>query len=316
MICSFADKTQKGAALLAAMLVVTTVATLAATAVAWQTKHVEIQIAERSRAQALWLLRGAMDWSRLLLRQDAQSKDGVDHLAEPWAVPLQETKITSFISADNGVQQADASADMSEAFLAGQMQDLQSKINLAQLKAVDVQSKESNPVQRLFALLGLPQREYQLLLQAIAMTQKPEADPQRLLEPRSIDDLQWYGLSASSLHTLRSHAYWHEGESKVNLNTASALVIQAASEGISAAQAIALVNARRQQHFANLLDAQKVLEGMSLSSEVFTVGSGNFQAQGWVRMDGIALSLTAQLSRNGSTVTAADVSLQGVPFQP
>lgn len=307
---------QRGAALLAAMLVVTMVATLAATAVAWQTKHVDIQIAERARVQALWLLRGAMDWSRFLLQQDARSNAGADHLAEPWAVPLQETKLSTFISADNGVQQVDASADMTEAFLAGQMLDLQAKINLAQLKTIDVQTNEANPVQRLFALLSLPQREYQLLAQAIALTQRPEGDPQRLLEPRSMDDLLWYGLSAPSLQTLRPHANWHKGESKVNLNTASALVIQAASEGITAAQAQTLVNARRQQHFANLLDAQIALDGMSLSSNVFAVRSRSFQAQGWVRMDGIALSLVAELRRDGSTVAAADVHFQGVPLQP
>lgn len=307
---------QKGAAILAAMILVTMVATIAATAVAWQTKNVQVQVAERARTQAMWLLRGAMDWSRLLLRQDAQSDRAVDHLAEPWAVPLQETKLSEFIRADSGKQQSDASAEMAEAFLAGEMNDLQARINLAQVDVGDDDANGSpgNAIGRLFSLLNLPQYEYVLLRGAIQKTRLPINHPQRLLEPQRIEDLVWWGLSPQTVKTLKSYAYWGKVETKINLNTAPALVIQAASVEMTQAQAQALVNARKARYFQNLSDAQNAIEGMPLNASIFAVKSEHFLAQGWVRMDGLGVSLKAQLFRNGNTVTSTDVSFQGVPI--
>lgn len=307
---------QKGAAILAAMVVVVMVASLAAAAVAWQSTHVQVQMAERGRVQAMWLLRGAMDWSRLLLRQDAQSASAVDHLSEPWAVPLQETKLTTFISADSGVHQVDASADMSEAFLAGAMEDMQAKINLAQLVQSGQKTAEENMVQRLFEVLNLPQGEYVRLWDALQRTTANAEQTRRLITPQRLQDLVWYGIAPSTVKALMPYAYWSEVHvgSKINLNTASAVVIQAASPGMRPAQAQALVQARKQQHFRDLEQAREVVPGVVLSADVFTVNSHSFMAQGWVRMDGIALSLQAQLQRNGTTVTVTDVDFEGVPF--
>ena len=93
---------QRGAALLAAMLTVALVATLAAGALWQQWRTIEVESAERQRAQARWLLTGALDWARVILREDARASGanaGSDHLAEPWAVPLQEARLSSFLSA-------------------------------------------------------------------------------------------------------------------------------------------------------------------------------------------------------------------------
>ena len=81
---------QCGAALLAAMLTVTLVATFAAAALWQQWRGVEVETAERNRVQAAWILLGALDWSRLILREDGlNAGGGPDHLAEPWAIALQ-----------------------------------------------------------------------------------------------------------------------------------------------------------------------------------------------------------------------------------
>ena len=76
------------------------------------------------------------------------------------------------------------------------------------------------------------------------------------------------------------------------------------------AQAQALGQARKQQHFRDLEQAREVVPGVVLSADVFTVNSPSFMAQGWVRMDAIALSLQAQLQRNGTTVTVTDVDFE------
>ena len=93
----------RGAALLTAMLTVSLVAMLAAGAAWQQWRTVEVESTERQHAQAQWLLLGALDWARVILREDARSGNPdapTDHLAEPWAIPLQEARLSTFLSAN------------------------------------------------------------------------------------------------------------------------------------------------------------------------------------------------------------------------
>jgi len=97
---------QQGAALLTAMLTVTLVATFAAAALWQQWRTVEIEAAERSRTQMQWVLNGALDWARLILQEDGRDSQ-VDHLSEPWALPLKEARLSSFLAVDkNNTQDA------------------------------------------------------------------------------------------------------------------------------------------------------------------------------------------------------------------
>src|SRR6202008_4808762 len=77
---------QRGAALLLAMLILTMVATLATGMIWQQWKGIEVQTAEKARSQAVWLIEGATDWARLILRTDLQDREhqNVDTLNEPW----------------------------------------------------------------------------------------------------------------------------------------------------------------------------------------------------------------------------------------
>jgi general secretion pathway protein K len=54
------------------MVIVTLVATLAAGMVWQQWRAIEVETAERARVQSSWLLDGALDWARLILREDAR----------------------------------------------------------------------------------------------------------------------------------------------------------------------------------------------------------------------------------------------------
>jgi general secretion pathway protein K len=65
-------RAQAGAALLMAMVTVALVATFAAAALWQQWRSVEIETAERARVQSSWILTGALDWARLMLREDAR----------------------------------------------------------------------------------------------------------------------------------------------------------------------------------------------------------------------------------------------------
>ena len=158
---------QFGAALLTAMLTVTLVATFAAAALWQQWRAAEVEAAERGRTQAAWVLVGALDWSRLILREDARAagSSGVnaDYLAEPWAIPLEEAKLTTFLAADKNIA-SDALEGLPDAFLSGRIVDTQSKLNAFNL--VDGGKPVAASVdafKKLFQLLGLPAEELALM---------------------------------------------------------------------------------------------------------------------------------------------------------
>lgn len=158
---------QFGAALLTAMLTVTLVATFAAAALWQQWRAAEVEAAERGRTQAAWVLVGALDWSRLILREDARAagSSGVnaDYLAEPWAIPLEEAKLTTFLAADKNIA-SDALEGLPDAFLSGRIIDAQSKLNAFNL--VDAGKPVATSVaafKKLFQLLGLPAEELDLM---------------------------------------------------------------------------------------------------------------------------------------------------------
>jgi len=120
---------QRGAALLLAMIIVTLIATLAVSMVWQQWRAVQVETAERARAQSAWILSGALDWAGLILKEDARpSAAPVDHLGEPWAVPLAEARLSTFLAADT-----DNTDDAPEAFLSGSITDAQSHFNLRNL---------------------------------------------------------------------------------------------------------------------------------------------------------------------------------------
>jgi len=199
-----ASKPHRGAALLAAMLTVTLVATFAAAALWQQWRAVEVEAAERARVQSAWVLIGALDWSRLILREDKRA-GGPDHLAEPWAVPLAEAKLTSFLAADKNIA-SDALEGLPDAFLSGQIVDAQSKLNVMNLvaggKPVPHQVASFT---KLFELLSLPASELAALtanlLRATAGSSESPAgggasDSNAPLLPQQTAQLVWLGLSA------------------------------------------------------------------------------------------------------------------------
>jgi general secretion pathway protein K len=143
-------KRQCGAALLAAMLTVTLVATFASAALWQQYRSIEVETSERARVQSGWILTGSLDWARLILREDARA-GGADYLAEPWAVPLNEARLSSFLAAEAGASDTDL-----KAFLSGQISDMQSRLNVANLIEGDTLSASGMAsFTRLFELLGL-----------------------------------------------------------------------------------------------------------------------------------------------------------------
>lgn len=253
-------KAQRGAAILTAMLTVVLVATLAASSLWQQWRGVEIEAAERSRTQSAWVLIGALDWARLILREDGR-KGGADHLGEPWAVPLAQARLSTFLAADRSNAQA-AEDDTQEAFLSGQMVDLQSRLNVTNL-VLDSKIDETSlkAFKRLFKLLNLPESELTALADKLRLAQDTHLDAKATaeapLQPQTVDQLVWLGLSPRSLVVLRPFVTLLPVRTPVNLNTAPAEVVYACVESLALADAHHLVDARSASHLVTLADAAK-----------------------------------------------------------
>lgn len=295
---------QKGAALLAAMLTVTLVATMAAAALWQQWRSVEVEAAERSRVQSTWLLTGALDWARLILREDARS-GGADHLAEPWAVPLQEARLATFLSMD--VSNADADRD---AFLSGQISDLQARMNVMNL--ID-QDKISVPGKlafgRLFEQLGLPPEQVNVLADQLLAAKKGgsndgSGNPQAPLMPQRIEQLVWLGLPAASLSALKPYITLLPERTQININTASAEVLQASVAGLDPAEAKRLVAARETAHFSTIADAGQRSAAVreASSSGQLSVNSRFFEVRGRIRLDQAVVEERSVVQRDGLNV--------------
>lgn len=303
-----------GAALLAAMLTVALVATFAAAALWQQWRSIEVETAERARVQAEWILTGALDWARLLLREDhiGAGLTGADHLGEPWAVPLQEARLSNFLAADRN-NTAQSGPEVMDAFLSGQIVDMQSLLNVSNLMKPDgtIETNALLTFQRLFELLGLPPAELETLagnLRAAsaagdgsaAMTAAP-------LVPQTVDELLWLGVSQNTIAVLRPYVtVLPSSNTNVNLNTASAEVIYAAIPGLSMAEAQQLAAARERSHFRKIADASNLLSGgVSRIPEGLTpvgVATGFFEIRARLRLDRLAVEERSLVRRDGLDV--------------
>lgn len=309
---------QRGAAILTAMLLVTLVASLSATALWQQWRGIEVESAERARLQSSWILQGALDWARLILREDARS-GATDHLAEPWAVALQESRLSTFLAASQG--NSDTSDGLEDAFLSGQISDLQARLNVMNL--VQEGRPYAPAVQaftRLFAALHLPENELTALVQNLQLAlddgtgasgktsanmAPPPASPSYVpLLPRSVEQLTWLGLSPLSITVLRPFVTLLPEHTAVNLNTASALVLHACINKLSLTDAQRLVAARAQSHFRTLGDASRALGGAGspLVDGQHSVNSRFFEVRGQLRLGPRVVQEHSAVQRDGLEV--------------
>ena len=298
---------ERGAALLLAMLTVTLVATFAAASMWQQWRAVEVETAERGRVQSTWILVGALDWSRLILREDGRS-GGADHLAEPWAVPLQEARLSTFLAADKNVSQVDdATTDTTEAFLSGQISDMQGRLNLTNL--VDngnVQTLALRQFTRLFERLGLPLQELSLLTDALRRAQATTGtdSTNAPLLPPTMSQLGWLGLAPTTVARLAPHVTLLPVRAPVNLNTADIDVLLAAIDGLDMASAQKMLQAREARHFRTLSEVRDLLgASIDINEGAHAVASSYFEVRGRLRLGDAMVDERSLVRKQGIEVT-------------
>ncbi len=322
LVTTLLVRQQTGAALLSAMLTVTLVATFASAALWQQFRSLEVETAERGRLQSALILTGALDWARLILREDGRSA-GADHLAEPWAVPLEEARLSTFLAVDGVAPEADR-----DAFLSGTITDMQGRLNIANL--LDGANKSEVGLasfKRLFELLDLPPQALATLADNYQAAAKrayqppspasgasaaaaPAGNPTApdlsadFLSPQRFDQLAWLGLDAQTLAVLEPHISVLPARTPVNLNTASALVIAASTPGLDLAGAEKLVAARARKHFTTLAEANQSLgnPGLSFIEGQHSVATRFFEVRGQLRLDQLSVFERSLVQRDGRNV--------------
>ena len=302
---------QRGAALLAAMLTVTLVTTLAAAALWQQWRSAEVEAAERGREQAAWALIGALDWSRLILREDARA-GGPDDLTEPWAVPLEEARLSSFVADDKNVAD-DAPDGLPDAVLSGRIVDAQSKLNVMNLVA------NGRPVaaavaafDKLFNLLGLPTQQIATLTanlqraEAVGVAADTDTGAGRTIPllPQQTAQLVWLGLPPSTVAAISPYVTVLPVATPLNLNTASAEAIFASVPALDLAGATRLVAQRTRRPFKSVGDAAAQVPRGSAGFDDIQLGVNTrfFEVHGRLRLDRLWVEEHSLLQRQGLDV--------------
>jgi general secretion pathway protein K len=298
---------QRGVAVITALLLTTLAITIVAS-LFWQ-QQVQVRSIENQRLQLQqqWILRGALDWAGLILREDAKYSS-TDNLDEPWAVPLADTRLDQYIESDH------ADADIAEATLAGIIIDAQGRYNLTNLCPNGI----IDPVEvTVFARLldrakldpELAQATAVEMAQALGKPENKVDNSERQPGPQpmkfaQVDDLLAVpGFSPEMLARLKSLVIFLPLATPVNVNTAPAEVLAARIGTLSPADAATLVKSRNTASFRDLADFYNRLPGKSLYAipGKISVTTKYFLVNGKVRMTRAELDMQALIERKGST---------------
>lgn len=148
---------QRGVAIISALLVVALSAILVS-GMLWR-QQVQVRRIENQRllAQAQWVSRGALDWTRLILRSEGDTSAGITWLGGVWGVPIARTRLSDFLGQIGEVRAQEGGAT----YISGSIEDAQAKFNLRNLVstatpgALTLNLEQIQAFQRLLQLLGL-----------------------------------------------------------------------------------------------------------------------------------------------------------------
>lgn len=305
---------QRGIAVITALLLTTLAITLVAS-LFWQ-QQVQVRAIENQQLQLQkqWILRGALDWASLILREDAKHSSA-DHLDEPWAVPLADTRLDQYV--ENG----SADDTISGAILSGCISDAQARYNLNNLYANGaIDPAEVAVFARLLDNVKMNAALAQATAEVLAAAQHPgevgtemkpqvaavnndgQPGPQPMNLTQLEDLLAVPGFSQEMLDKLKNFVIFLPRATPVNVNTAPAEVLAARFEALSLDEATALVAMRKTASFRDLADFTHRLPDKSFAASVnqASVETHYFLVDGKVRMNRAALDMQALIERNGA----------------
>lgn len=278
---------QRGMAVIAALVVVTTASLAATRIIEWQGIWADTLAGERDRVQARWLLRGALDWARVILLNDARH-NAVTLQDAIWAQPIAALEIRR----PSGGRSAHFS---------GQIEDEQGKFNVLRLAANgSVQPKEVAALATLLQGLAIPGRIAETIAQRVADAQAAPQTRASATALREIQDLRGVqGVTPEQVSVLLDYLSVLPAGTPINVNTARPEVLSASIPGLGLAQARSLVEARdRGVWFTSRGDFLNRLNDPTVARDVpLDVRSDWFKVNGFVTLDHATLHMRALLQR-------------------
>jgi general secretion pathway protein K len=298
---------QRGVAVITALLLTTLAVTIVAS-LFWQ-QQVQVRSMENQRLhlQTKWILRGALDWAGLVLRQDA--RDNIyTSLDQVWATPLAETRLDQYIERER------VQGEVFDATLSGSIIDATSRYNLTNL------SKLGTPDQQQVALYrqlltnlridpALADRTAKVMAasQFIVPAPTPPAPsaptpvvapgsanaPLRLIQLDDLLSIPGYTV----LNKLREYIIVLPEPTAVNVNTAPPEVLAAVIVNFSLAEANALVARRKTAAWRDVSYFLADLNGKLPVDNAVAVQSNYFLVRSRVRLDRAALDAEALINR-------------------
>lgn len=320
---------QRGVAVVTALLL-TTLAISIVASLFWQ-QQVQVRSMENQRLhlQTKWILRGALDWASLVLRQDAYTSQYTS-LDQVWATPLAETRLDQYIERER------VEGENFDATLSGNIIDATSRYNLSNLARDRQKVPEQVEIfRRLLDNLRLDARLAIRIADFVAQGQQVAApvDPNNPVVPppenpvptptptpttttlppvppangvpipvQRVDDLlAVQGVTPEVMAKLRPFLIVLPGTetTKLNVNTVPAELLAAIVPGMSLSRASSLVEQRKRVApwrdpavFASQTSADPQL------TETWGVKSEWFIVQSRIRLDRAALNAESLIRRN------------------
>jgi len=298
---------QRGVAIVTALLLAALAITLVMSLFGQQNVQVRSIENQRYQLQKQWVMRGALDWARLILREDAKVNK-VDYIGEPWSVPLEETRLDQYV--DNGR----GSEDDTDATLSGYIIDAQSRLNLTNLSANGVIDQPTlEAFKKLLTAQGMDSGLAAATAAMVASTQSLSAhvNPDgsigaaavsaKILAMTQVDDLLAVpGFSPAAVAKLRELVVFLPVATPININTASAQVISARIAGISVSDAQQIVTSRDQAYYRDLVDLAarwNAGKGALPNASVVNTQTSYFIVHGHVRLGRSVLDQDALIER-------------------
>jgi general secretion pathway protein K len=297
---------QRGAAVLLALFVAT-LSTLIVSALFYR-QFVLLRTIENQQlmTQSRLLLRGALDWGRAILREDA-NRSSYDALSEPWAQPLMETRLD---------QLGETSSLASMASIAGSMEDAQSRFNLRNLvENGQLIESEVEALRRLCELLQVPAQTADLIAlrmqQALPATapddagRMPEASDKKRPIPLMLpnDLISVAGIAPEAAQRLAPYIVVLDERTPINANTARPEVIAARVPDLSLSDARTLVAEReRISYFNNIGEVRTRLgpKAKGVQDADIATASRFFFVRGEVKLDRAVTRMEALVRRGVS----------------
>jgi general secretion pathway protein K len=319
---------QRGVAVITALLLTTLAITIVASLFWAQQVQVRSMENQRLHLQTKWILRGALDWAGLVLRQDGRDNPYTS-LDQVWATPLAETRLDQYIERER------VEGEVFDATLSGSIVDATSRYNLTNL----ARQRFRDPVQvavfqRLLSNLKLDPALAEKTATAIAASApvlQLNADPVPeggVAQPGTgqsgtgtgtpaqtgtaapvqsgtapvhliqLDDLLAIpGFTVQVVDKLRDFVIVLPERTTVNVNTAPPEVLAAVIENFSLAEANSLVARRKSAAWREIGQFSTELNGKTAVNGAVGVVSNYFLVRSRVRLDRAALDAEALINR-------------------